>query len=67
MTFKGETVEISDSNSDILITGYLDPVKDLFMVLIDGVVAKEQRVASGFAGATGQRVETEYKGVIRPI
>ena len=71
MTFKGETVEISDSNSDILITGYLDPVKDLFMVPIDGVVAEKQRVEMlltlGFSGAIRQRMETEYKGIVCPI
>ena len=37
VTFKGDTVEVSDSDSDSngLITGFLDPMKGLFMVLID--------------------------------
>ena len=57
MTFKGETVEISSSERDAFITGFLDLVNDLFMVPIDDD-AKQQRVTSGFAGAAGQRVET---------
>ena len=43
VTFKGETVEISDIIGNILIAGFLDPVKDLFMILI-GNDAEEQRV-----------------------
>ena len=66
MTFKGETVDINNSEGDVLITGFLDPVKDLFMVPIDDD-AEQQRVTSGFAGAAGQRVETEYKGIVRPL
>ena len=57
VTFKGETVEISNREGDVLITGFLDPVKDLFMVPI-GDEAEQQRVTSGFDGAVGQRVET---------
>ena len=55
VTFKGETVEVNDSDGNIFITGFLDPVKDLFMVLIDNRV-KEQRVkeSSGFAGTACQ-------------
>ena len=68
VTFKGETVEISNSEGEVLITGYLDPAKDLFMVPIyDDDDAKPQRVTSGFAGAAGQLVETEYNGIVRPI
>ena len=29
--------------------------------------AEQQRVTSGFAGAAGQRVETEYKGKVQPL
>ena len=57
VTFKGETVEISNSVGDVLITGFLDPTKDLFKVPIDND-AEQQRVASGFAGVAGERVET---------
>ena len=57
MTFKGETVKISNSEGDVLITGFLDPVKDLIMVPIDDD-AEQQRVASGFAGTASQRVKT---------
>lgn len=35
VTFKGETVEVSDSDGNILITGFLDPVKGLFLVPIN--------------------------------
>ena len=66
MTFKGEIVEISNSEGDVLITGFLDPTNDLFIVPIDDDV-KQQRVTSGFAGEAGQRVETEYDGIVRPI
>ena len=66
VAFKEETVDISNSEGDVLITGFLDPVKDLFMVPIDDE-AEQQRMTSGFAGATGQRVETEYKGIVQPI
>ena len=68
VTFKGETVEISNSEGDVLITGYLDPAKDLFMVPTDDDDDVEpQRVTLGFAGAAGQKVETEYDGGVRPI
>ena len=43
VTFKGETVEVSDSDGNVLITGFLDPVKGLFMAPIDDL-AEEQRV-----------------------
>ena len=66
MTFKGETVEISNSEGDILVTGFLYPVKDLYMVPIDDE-DEQQRVTSGFAGAIDQRVESEYKGIVWPI
>ena len=53
VTFKGETVKFSDSDGNILITGFLDPVKGLFLVPIDNR-AVEQRVKhqepSRFAG-----------------
>ena len=58
VTFKGETVEISNSEGDVLITGFLDPAKDLFMVPIDDD-DEQQRVTSGFAGAADQIVETD--------
>ena len=67
VTFKSETVEISNSEGEVLITGYLDPAKDLFMVPIDDDDVEPQRVTSGFAGAAAQKVETKYDGVIRPI
>ena len=53
VTFKGETVEISDSDGNTHITGFLDPVKDLFMIPIDDD-AEEQRVKEpiGFTGGT---------------
>ena len=70
VTFKGETVEVSDSDGNILITGFLDPVKDLFMVPID-TCAKEQRVkekeSPGFAGTTSQWIGTDYDVIVRPI
>ena len=37
--FKEETVEISDNDGNILITGYLELVKILFMVPIDNISA----------------------------
>ena len=49
MIFKGETVEISNSEGEVLITGYLGPAKDLFMVPIDDDDVEPQRVTSGFA------------------
>ena len=67
MTFKGKIVEISNSEGEVLITGYLDSAKDLFMVPIDDDDVEQQRVASGFAGTVGQRVETEYNGIVQPI
>ena len=73
VTFKRETVEISDSDGNIIITGYPNPVKDLFMVPINDVssMVEYQKVnmslTSGFTGATGQRVETGYDGVVSPI
>ena len=67
VTFKGETVEISNSEGEVLITGYLDPEKDLFMVPIDDDDVEPQRVTSGFAGAASQIVEIEYDGTVRPI
>ena len=70
VTFKGETVEVSDSDSDgnVLITNFLDSMKDLFMVPVDYNVG-EQRVkeSTGFAGATSQLIKTNYDGVVRPI
>ena len=61
VTFTGETVEVSDSDGNILITGFLDTVKNLFIVPIDDN-AEEQRVkkTTGFAGATGQWIKTDY-------
>ena len=66
VTFKGGIVENSNNKGDILITGFLDPVKDLFMVPIDND-AEQQRVTSGFTGAASQRVETEYKDIVQPL
>ena len=68
VTFKGETVEVSDSSSNVLITGFLDPMRDLFMVPIDDWAA-EQRVkeTTNFAGAAMKCIETDYNGIIRPI
>ena len=67
VTFKVETVEISNSEGDVLITGFLDPTKDLFMVPIDDDDGEQQRVTLGFAWAVSQRAETEYNGIVRPI
>ena len=46
VTFKEEIVKIRDSDENILITGFLDPMKVLFIVPIDDVSAdtKKQRV-----------------------
>ena len=41
----GETLEVSDSDGSILITGFLDLINDLFLVPINDR-AKEQRVKS---------------------
>ena len=43
VAFQGETVEISNSEGDTLITSFLNPVKDLFIVPIDDD-AEQQRV-----------------------
>ena len=73
MTFKGETVKTINSDENILITGFLDLVKDLFMLPIDNVSANTEKqfvdktLTSGFAGATSQWLETEYDGVVRLI
>ena len=56
MIFKGETVEISNSEGDVLVACFLNPVMDLFMVPIDDD-AEKQRETPGFAGVAGQRVE----------
>ena len=68
VTFKGEAFEISDSDGNILITGFLDPEKDLFVISIDND-AKGQRVKEpvGFAGATSYWIETDYNVIVRPI
>ena len=70
VTFKGETVEVSDSDGNVLIKGFFNPVKDLFMVPIDDR-AEEQRMKEkeslGFAGTASQWIETDYDGVVRPI
>ena len=69
VTFQGETVEVSDSSDNVLITGFLDHVRDLFMVPIDDRAA-EQRVKekTNFAGAAmNNSIETDYNGIIRPI
>ena len=70
VTFKGETVEVSDSDGNVLITGFLDPVEDLFMVPINDC-AEEQKVKEkeslGFSGTASQWIETDYDGVVRPI
>ena len=66
--FRGETVEISNSDGNILITGFLDPVKDLFMIPIDDN-AEEQRVKepTGFTEATSHWIEPDNNGAVRPI
>ena len=70
VTFKGETVEVSDNDGNVLITGFLDPVKGLFLVPIDDR-ATEQRVkeqeTSMFAGTANQCIETDYNSIVRPI
>ena len=70
VTFKGETVEVSDSDGNVLITDFLDPVKGLFLVPIDDHAA-EQRVNKQetlmFAGSASQWIETDYNGVVRLI
>ena len=71
MKFEGKTVEVSDMDSTILITGYLDPVKNLFVVTCGSEAAEKQKVQrmlmKGFASVAGRRVETEYKRIVRPI
>ena len=70
VTFKGETVDVSDNDGNILITGFLDPVKGLFLVPINNH-ATEQRVkhreTSGFTSTARQCDETDYDGVVQPI
>ena len=70
VTFKGETVEVSDSDDTVLITGLLDPEKVLFLVPIDDCAA-EQRVKERellmFVGTASQCIETGYDGIVRPI
>ena len=61
---------MSDSDGNIPIIGFLDPVKGLFLVPIDDR-ATEQRVKhrepSRFAGTARQYTETDYDWVIQPI
>ena len=44
LKFKGETVDVSEKNGNILITGHPDPVKNLFMVPCKSEAADQQRV-----------------------
>lgn len=64
--YKGETVEVSDKDSNILITDFLDPVKNLFMVSINGVAEEQQRMNS-IARFSVQRVDTKYRGTIQSM
>ena len=61
-------MEVSNSDGNILITGFWDPVRDLFIVPINDH-AEEQRVkeTTCFVGATSQWIGTDYNGVVRPI
>ena len=52
--FEGETVEMSDKEEDILITGFLDPVKNLSMVPSYSQAAEDQRMEKEIAGAAEQ-------------
>ena len=45
VTFKGGTVNVSDDDGNILITGFLDPINGLFLVPLDDRT-EEQRVKS---------------------
>ena len=63
-------MEVSDSDGNVLITGFLDPVKGLFLVPIDDR-ATEQRVkkqeTSMFTGTANQCIETDFDGTVHPI
>ena len=53
--FKRDIVEASDSYGNVLITGFLDPMMNFFMIpIVDN--AEEQRVKepTGYVGATSQ-------------
>ena len=77
VTFKGETVEVSDSDGNILITGFLDPIKGLFMVPIDDRTDRttDQRVkhqeptmfASLVPGTAQHSMKIDYGDVVEPI
>ena len=70
VTFKGQTVKVSNSNGNALITGFLDPVKYLFMVPINNRAEKRkarEKESPMFAGTANQWIETNYNGVVRPI
>ena len=68
--FKGETVEVSDSDGNVLVTGFLNPVKGLFLVPIDDRAAKQrvkEQETSMFTGTASQCIETDYNVIVRPI
>ena len=70
VTFKGETVEVSDSDGNILITGFLDPIKGLFLVPIDDRATEQRakrREPSMFAGNARHSMEIDYDGIVEPI
>ena len=71
MKFESEIVEVSNREGNILITGYLDLVKKLFMVPCNSEATEEQRVQrmqiKGFAGVAEQRVETKYKEIMQLV
>ena len=60
-------MEVSDSDGNILITGFLDPVKGLFL----DDRATEQRMKhwepSLFASTARHCNKTDYDGVVQPI
>ena len=70
ITFKGETVKVSDSDGNVLITGFLDQVKGLFLVSIDDRATKrrvKEQKTSVFASTASQWIETNYNDVVQHI
>ena len=63
-------MEVSDSDGNVLITGFLDPAKGLFLVSINDRTM-EQRVKkqgpSMFTGTANQCIETDFNGIVRLI
>ena len=70
VTFKGETVEVNDNDGNVLITGFIDPLKDLFRVSINNCAEEQcvkEKESPMFAGTVSQWIETDYDGVVQSI